>query len=165
MIPVELLNAWGGAWFGLMTRTLIETSVLLALILVVWLPLRRRMSAQLAHGLFCLVLLKLIVPVPLTGSGWQPLAWARQAAERVSAWALPGEAPPAAAVAVAPPAPWVLPATGDVGCEPGGRRRRLSRSGSPSRRPRPPEPSLGRRPIPLAAHAARARPRFRSRRS
>ena len=67
MIPVELLNAWGGAWFGFMARALIETSVLLALILVVWLPLRRRMSAQLAHGLFCLVLLKLIVPVPLAG--------------------------------------------------------------------------------------------------
>jgi hypothetical protein len=35
MIPVELLNTWGGAWFGLMTRTLIETSALLGLILVV----------------------------------------------------------------------------------------------------------------------------------
>jgi hypothetical protein len=33
---------------------------------MVWLPLRRRMSAQLAHGLFCLVLLKLIVLVPVT---------------------------------------------------------------------------------------------------
>jgi len=117
MIPVELLNNWGGAWFGLMTRTLIETSVLLGLVLAVWLPMRRRMSAQLAHGLFCLVLLKLIVPVPLTGAGWQPLSWARQATDRVSAWALPGEPPPPAAapVAVAPPAPWSLPATGDIG--------------------------------------------------
>ena len=26
MIPVELLNTWGGAWFGLMTRTLLEAS-------------------------------------------------------------------------------------------------------------------------------------------
>ena len=120
MIPVELLNTWGGAWFGLMTRTLLETSALLGLVLVVWLPLRRRMSAQLAHGLFCLVLLKLIVPVPLAGSGWQPLAWARQAAERVSAWALPGETLPAEAVAVAPAVPWVAAGDGRRGCEPGG---------------------------------------------
>ncbi len=115
MIPVELLNTWGAAWFGLMTRTLIEASALLVLVLVVWLPLRRRMSAQLAHGLFCLVLLKVVIPVPLTGSGWQPLSWARQATERVSAWALPGEKPSPASVAVAPPAPWALPATGDLG--------------------------------------------------
>ena len=115
MMPVELLNNWGGAWLGLMTRTLLETSVLLGLMLVVWLPLRRRMSAQLAHGLFCLVLLKLVVPVPLTGSVWQPLSLARQAAERVSAWSLPGEPPAATAITESPPAPWSLPATGDVG--------------------------------------------------
>ena len=30
MIPVELLNAWGAAWFGLMARALIDTSALLA---------------------------------------------------------------------------------------------------------------------------------------
>jgi WD40 repeat protein/beta-lactamase regulating signal transducer with metallopeptidase domain len=115
MIPVEVLNAWGAAWFGLMTRIFIETSALLGLILLVWLPLRRRMSAQLAHGLFCLVILKLIIPLPVTESGWQPLVWVRQASEQVSAWALPGETPPAAAVTAAPPAPWVLPATGDLG--------------------------------------------------
>ena len=39
MIPVELLNTWGGFWFGLMTRTLIETSALLGVMLVLWLPL------------------------------------------------------------------------------------------------------------------------------
>ena len=115
MIPVELLNAWGGAWFGFMARALIETSALLALMLVVWLPLRRRMSAQLAHGLFCLVLLKLIVPVPLAGSGWQPLAWARQAAERVSAWALPGETLTGGSGRGDAGCPWSLPATGDLG--------------------------------------------------
>ena len=115
MIPVEVLNTWGAAWFGLMTRTFIETCALLCLILAVWLPLRRRMSAQLAHGLFCLVLLKLIVPVPVTGSEWQPLSWIRQASERVSAWVLPGEAAPATAISVAPPEPWALPATGDLG--------------------------------------------------
>jgi WD40 repeat protein/beta-lactamase regulating signal transducer with metallopeptidase domain len=115
MIPVEHLNAWGGAWFGLMTRTLIEASALLVLILLAWLPLRRRMSAQLAHGLFCLVLLKVVIPVPLTGSGWQPLSWARQATQRISAWAMPGERPTAPAFMVAAPVPLAMPATGDIG--------------------------------------------------
>src|SRR5271156_6088911 len=90
MIPVELLNACGAAWFGFMSRALIDTSALFVLIVVVWLPFRRRMSAQLAHGLFCLVLLKLIVPVPIAWPWWQPLVSARQAAEWVSAWSRPG---------------------------------------------------------------------------
>ncbi len=114
MIPVELLNTWGATWFGLMTRTLIETSALVCIILVVWLPLRRRISAQLAHGLFCLVLLKMMVPVPLTESGWQPLAWALEATERVAASVLPGASSPPRAVAASPATAWALPATGDM---------------------------------------------------
>jgi WD40 repeat protein/beta-lactamase regulating signal transducer with metallopeptidase domain len=116
MIPVELLNEWGGIWIGFVTRTLIETCVLLALVLVVWLPLRRRMSAQLGHGLFCLVLLKLIVPVPLTGTARQALSWMSQVSEQVSTWTVPVEAPPdSATLAVAAATDWSLPSTGDVG--------------------------------------------------
>ncbi len=91
MNPVETLNVWGGAWFGLMSRALVDTSVLLVLMLVLWLPLRRRVSAHLAHGLFCLVLLKLIVPIPVSWSWWPPAATesARLAAERFSPWARP----------------------------------------------------------------------------
>ena len=70
MISLELVNAWGSAWLGLMARAVIEGSVLLAVIAAVWLPFRRRISAQFAHGLFCLVLLKLIIPVPLALSWW-----------------------------------------------------------------------------------------------
>ena len=117
MIPVDLLNGWGAAWFGFMSRALIDTSALFALIVVIWLPFRKRMSAQLAHGLFCLVLLKVLVPIPIAWPGWEPLASARQAADWVSAWARPAEpAPdPIAMVAVATTAPVVLPTTGDVG--------------------------------------------------
>ena len=117
MIPVDLLNGWGAAWFGFMSRALIDTSALFALIVVIWLPFRKRMSAQLAHGLFCLVLLKVIVPIPIAWPGWEPLASARQAADWVSAWARPGApaSDPIAMVAVAPTAPVVLPTTGDVG--------------------------------------------------
>ena len=80
---VELLNAWGAAWSGFMARAFIDTAALLALIVVVWLPVRRRVSAQLAHGVFCLVLLKLVVPVPVAWGWWQPWASAQQAVERV----------------------------------------------------------------------------------
>jgi WD40 repeat protein/beta-lactamase regulating signal transducer with metallopeptidase domain len=114
--PVETLNVWGGAWFGLMSRALVDTSVLLVLMLVLWLPLRRRVSAHLAHGLFCLVLLKLIVPIPVAWSWWPPAATesVRVAAERFSPWARP--VPPRnAAVVPVTPRPVVLPTTGDLG--------------------------------------------------
>ncbi len=104
MNPVDLLNAWGASWFGFMSRALIDASLLLAVILVVWLPMRRRVSAQLAHGLFCLVLLKLIVPVPVEWSWWQSLTRSRPAAP----------APPAV-VNAEPLARIILPTTGDVG--------------------------------------------------
>ena len=113
---VELLNTWGGAWLWLMTRTLLETCALLGLVLAFWLPLRRRISAQLAHGLFCLVLLKVIIAVPVAGPLWRPLEWARQAAERLSARSLPDQGTLAAtAVPESPTTVWSLPATGDVG--------------------------------------------------
>jgi WD40 repeat protein/beta-lactamase regulating signal transducer with metallopeptidase domain len=119
MSAFELLNAWGTAWADLMVRALVDASVLLAVVLAVWLPLRRRMSAQLAHGLFCLVLLKLIVPVPVTRPAWLPALSVRQAAERVASWARQVEpAPQAEAVAASlpePPAPVILPTTGDLG--------------------------------------------------
>ena len=47
-----------------MGRALVDSSVLLAVVVLIWLPLRRRMSAQFAHGLFLLVLLKLAMPIP-----------------------------------------------------------------------------------------------------
>ena len=67
MSLVGWLNTWGTAWATYMVRVLVDSSLLLAVLLLVWLPLRRRMSAQLAHGLFLLVLLKLVLPVPLAG--------------------------------------------------------------------------------------------------
>jgi WD40 repeat protein/beta-lactamase regulating signal transducer with metallopeptidase domain len=64
---VGWLNAWGAAWAAFMVRALVDSSLLLAILLVVWLPLRRAMSAQLAYGLFLLVLLKLAIPVSALG--------------------------------------------------------------------------------------------------
>ncbi len=115
MIPVELLNTWGGFWFGLMTRTLLETTALLGVMLVLWLPLRKRMSAKLAHGLFCLVLLKLLIPIPVTGPAWESAGWKLDATEWLSAWTSPGELPRREPVAKSPEGRWSLPTTGDLG--------------------------------------------------
>ena len=76
---VEVLNAWGSAWAAFMLRSLVEATVLLVVVLLVWLPLRRRMSSQLAYGLFLLVLIKAAVPIPVT----LPAALARLAPGRV----------------------------------------------------------------------------------
>src|SRR5260370_22013989 len=86
---VEVLNGWGAAWAAFMERNLVDVSVLLAVVLVVWLPLRKRMSAQLAHGLFCLVLLKLIVPAPSAWPAWVPGVSIRQALDWLSASSRP----------------------------------------------------------------------------
>jgi WD40 repeat protein/beta-lactamase regulating signal transducer with metallopeptidase domain len=118
MNPVYLVNGWATAWSGLMIRALVDTAALLALMVAIWLPLRRRVSAQLAHGVFCLVLLRLVVPISVPWDWWQPLKKARHAVERVAAWARPSEplheARVPALVPVVPPSV-VLPATGDVG--------------------------------------------------
>jgi WD40 repeat protein/beta-lactamase regulating signal transducer with metallopeptidase domain len=114
MNPVDLLNAWGTAWSSLMIRALVDTAALLAVIVAVWLPIRRRISAQLAHGVFCLVLLRLVVPISVPWDWWQPWLSARSAVERVAAWARPS-APVRERQAPVVPPPVVLPATGDVG--------------------------------------------------
>jgi WD40 repeat protein/beta-lactamase regulating signal transducer with metallopeptidase domain len=115
MISVEIFNAWGAAWFGLMARALIDTSILLALLLAVWLPFRRRVSAHLAHGLFCLILLKLIVPVPVSWSWLEPMEAFRLAAERFSPWPRPVALPSPSVATPLPLEPVVLSTTGDVG--------------------------------------------------
>ncbi len=102
---VETLNAWGAVWASLVLRSLVEASLVLAVVLAIWLPLRRRMSAQLAYGLFLLVLLKLALPIPVP---WNTITSAsiRSAAVRASKWSRP--APPVETV------PEVLPSEDPV---------------------------------------------------
>ena len=97
MTTVELLNAWGSSWSTFMGRAFLESSVLLTAVVLVWLPFRRRMSAQFAHGLFLLVLLKLVTPIPASWPSWSPDESVRRAASEVSAWVAAGgeELPPA----------------------------------------------------------------------
>jgi WD40 repeat protein/beta-lactamase regulating signal transducer with metallopeptidase domain len=87
MTSVETLNALGSGWASFMARALLDSSILLAAVVLVWLPLRRRMSAQFAHGLFLLVLLKLALPIPASWPSWSAEAPLKWAASGVSAWA------------------------------------------------------------------------------
>src|SRR4051794_29895163 len=62
---VEVLNARAAAWGAFMVRSLVEATALLGLVLLVWLVFRRRISSQVAYGLFLLVLVKAQVSIPL----------------------------------------------------------------------------------------------------
>ena len=100
MMSVETLNAWASGWSAFMGRALVDSSIVLAAVLLAWLPLRRRMSAQFAHGLFLLVLLKLAIPLPASWPTWSVDAPLKRVASGVSAWAaadgpeaLPGPGP------------------------------------------------------------------------
>jgi beta-lactamase regulating signal transducer with metallopeptidase domain len=65
MIGIDRLNQLASIWSGFMVRGLIDATVLLLVVGVVWLAFRKWMSSQLTYGLFLLVLLKLAVPVPI----------------------------------------------------------------------------------------------------
>ena len=108
---VHLLNDWGASWAAFMARAIVDSSVLLVVIVLVWLPLRRKMSAQFAHGLFLLVLLKLAVPIPVAWTSWNSGAALRLTAERLSNWAT-------ATPEVTPPSPRPDPPAVDLTEEP-----------------------------------------------
>ncbi len=62
---IATLNAWGLSWAGAMQQSLVEGTILLAIVGLVWVLLRRRMSSALASGLFLLVLIKAALPLVL----------------------------------------------------------------------------------------------------
>jgi beta-lactamase regulating signal transducer with metallopeptidase domain/protocatechuate 3,4-dioxygenase beta subunit len=64
MPMIETLNGWGEVWASVIIRGLIDSTVLLAAVSLIWIALRRWMSPALVHGLFLLVLLKLALPFP-----------------------------------------------------------------------------------------------------
>ncbi len=81
MPTIEVLNALGIAWASAMARSLVDASVVLVIVFVVWLPLRRRISSQMAYGLFVLVLVKAAFPVPVELPAWVHRIVPRSAAD------------------------------------------------------------------------------------
>ena len=66
MIPVDMLNQWGASWTRFMWSTLVDSSMLLVALALLWMMVRRRTSPQFGYCLFLLVLVKLVVPVTIT---------------------------------------------------------------------------------------------------
>jgi beta-lactamase regulating signal transducer with metallopeptidase domain len=67
---IEALNIWADAWAAFMVRATIDATLLLMLLAALWLPLRRRLPAQVGYCLFLLVIFKVLVPVVLPVPGW-----------------------------------------------------------------------------------------------
>lgn len=58
----EWFNAWAEPWASFMSRSTIDSALVFGLVGLVWLALRKRLSAQVGYLLFLLVLVKLILP-------------------------------------------------------------------------------------------------------
>ena len=94
----EWLNAWAEPWASFMSRSTIDSALVFCLVGLVWLALRKRLSAQVGYLLFLLVLVKLILPGVISLPGliysWLP------APEAVTATELAGE--PIRVIEIAP---------------------------------------------------------------
>ena len=64
------LGSFAETWADFMVRGLVEGSVVFALALCLWLPLRRLAPAHLVYGLFLLVLVKLVCPIQIALPTW-----------------------------------------------------------------------------------------------
>ncbi|MFB3789189.1 MAG: M56 family metallopeptidase [bacterium] len=63
---IDALNRFAEPWSRYMGRSLIEVSLVLAVVLILWLGIRHKAPAQLGYGLFLLVLLKFVSPFQFT---------------------------------------------------------------------------------------------------
>jgi len=88
MMPIETLNVWADKWATFMWSSLLDTTVILAVVATIWIALRRWMPAQLGYCLFFLVLIKLCVPIHVTVPGAAAYLSPQHAIERLSAWTM-----------------------------------------------------------------------------
>lgn len=77
MLSIESLNLLGESWAAFMAVRLIESTLVFILIGIIWMILKKRLSAAMGCWLFILVFLKLIIPGPLIlhkgATEWLPL--------------------------------------------------------------------------------------------
>ena len=66
MPAAETLNTWGMSWAITMSRSLIDASLLLLVVLIIWAPMRSRIPSHAACVLFLVVLLKAALPFPVS---------------------------------------------------------------------------------------------------
>ena len=101
MTWIETLNAWSDRWADVMWASLVDTTVIFAMVALLWLALRRWLSAQLVYCLFLLVLLKLVVPVDVTVPAWSAYVSPRHTVDQMADWL--AESRPSASGAALPP--------------------------------------------------------------
>ena len=82
MISIDTLNAWGRGWASYVTGSLIDAAAVLAVVGLVWLLARRWASPQFGSGLFLLVIVKLLVPLPVVLPAWAAYLSPRYAVDR-----------------------------------------------------------------------------------
>jgi beta-lactamase regulating signal transducer with metallopeptidase domain/protocatechuate 3,4-dioxygenase beta subunit len=85
MILTETLNDWAEVWASLVARSLVDGSLVLVVVGIVWLGFRRRMSPQLGYCLFLLVPAKLLIPIEIPVPGWVTHASPGHTAQRIVA--------------------------------------------------------------------------------
>lgn len=69
---MESLNLWTGMWAEFMLARVWESTLILAVVGIVWILIHKRVSAQFGYGLFFLPLIKLIVWIPVEYPVWMP---------------------------------------------------------------------------------------------
>src|SRR5205807_7893952 len=92
-----ILNDWAAAWANFMWRGVVDAALLLVILLALWMPLRRRLPAQVGYCLFLFVLLKLVVPLSFPVPGWLAYLSPHYSIEKLTAWVA---RPPARPVAL-----------------------------------------------------------------
>ncbi|MCB1237644.1 MAG: hypothetical protein KDM91_21445 [Verrucomicrobiae bacterium] len=65
-------ESWSDAWWAWMGRSALEGTIALLFVLPIWFVPRRRLSARVGHALCMLVLLKVLVPMPVSIEWWRP---------------------------------------------------------------------------------------------
>ncbi len=97
MIPFsETLNQWSVLWFEYIAICVIDSAIAFSLIGLLWLGMRKRVSAQFGYFLFLLVFLKFLIPAPfslpdiLSGIQFNPISGSPGEAYQID-WMLLGE--------------------------------------------------------------------------
>ena len=66
MLTASTLNVWAESWTRFLVNSLIDATVVLFAVSILWLLIHKKASAQLGYSLFLLVLVKLLIPIEIT---------------------------------------------------------------------------------------------------
>lgn len=70
MLTASTMNAWAESWTRFLVSSLVDATVVLFAVSILWLLIHKKASAQLGYSLFLLVLVKLLIPIEITVPAW-----------------------------------------------------------------------------------------------